>query len=623
MRRLISTTLGVCFLLSLIFALPFGTNAVKPAQAYTAWAPNTAYAVNALVTYNARDYKALQAHTSLVGWEPPNVPALWQDLGPTSGATATPTKTNTPAGPTPTPSRTPTKTNTPVGPTATPTSGGGTCWAAWVAATAYTGGAQVSRNGQNYQAAYWTQGNDPATNNGPAGSGQPWIPMGSCGGGGSTATPTRTNTPPGPTATPTRTPTAGPSATPPPGGGKQLIGYFAQWGIYSRAYYVKNIETSGSAAKLTIINYAFGNIINNRCSVGISQAGVGDAYADYQKAFDATTSVDGVADTWNQALKGNWNQLRKLKAMHPNLKVVISLGGWTWSDGFYTAAQPANRAAFVASCIDAYIRGNLPFDAGSNSGGPGSAAGVFDGIDLDWEYPGICGNTANCGASAADRANFVALLQEFRTQLNAIDPNLLLTIAVGAGSDKMPHYDVAGIAPKVNYINLMTYDFFGAWATTGPTAFHSALYGWNGMPATAPLNNYYSDYGVQAWKAAGAPANKLLLGIGFYGRGWTGVTNANNGLNQPATGPAPGTYEQGIEDYKVLKNLNYPAFTSAQAGTAWIFNGSTFWSYDTPATITTKMNYAKAQGLAGAFAWELDGDDPLGTLLTAMFNGLK
>src|SRR5690606_30630439 len=224
------------------------------------------------------------------------------------------------------------------------------------------------------------------------------------------------------------------------------------------------IETSGSASKLTHINYAFGNVRNNRCEVGVTQpsnpntgAG-GDAFADYTKAFQAGESVSGAADTWDQPLRGNWNQLKQLKARNPGLKVLISLGGWTWSRGFSDAARPENRQAFVASCIDAYIRGNLPVT--DVAGGAGAAAGVFDGIDIDWEYPVACGLA--CGRPEDD-ANFTALLAEFRRQLDQVRPGLLLTVAVGAGVDKVRVTSPGQYHQYLDYINVMTYDFHGGW----------------------------------------------------------------------------------------------------------------------------------------------------------------
>ena len=108
---------------------------------------------------------------------------------------------------------------------------------------------------------------------------------------------------------------------------KRVVGYFTEWGVYDRNYHVKNIKTSGSASKLTTIVYAFGNTTGGRCAIG-------DSYAAYDKFYDAASSVDGVADTWDTgALRGNFNQLRKLKREFPNIKVVWSFGGWTWSGG--------------------------------------------------------------------------------------------------------------------------------------------------------------------------------------------------------------------------------------------------------------------------------------------------
>ena len=118
------------------------------------------------------------------------------------------------------------------------------------------------------------------------------------------------------------------------------------------------------------------------------------------------------------------------------------------------------------------------------------------------------------------------------------------------------------------------------------------------------------------------PAAKLNLGIGFYGRGWTNVPNVNNGLYQSGSA-APGTYEAGNEDWKVLKNLAWPSYTDANARAHWIYNGTTFWSFDNPALVAEKMSYVKAQGLGGAFFWEFSGDDAQGTLVNTISNGLK
>ncbi|MHA0043607.1 glycosyl hydrolase family 18 protein [Deinococcus sp. PEB2-63] len=418
--------------------------------------------------------------------------------------------------------------------------------------------------------------------------------------------------------------------TPPPSSGFRRVAYFAQWGIYGRGYQVKNIDTSGTAATLTHINYAFGNVYNAggtyKCDmVTRAESGSGDggdAYADYGKSFDAATSVDGVADVWNQPIKGNFNQLRKLKARYPGLKTLISLGGWTWSRYFSAAASTdASRRALVSSCIDLYIKGNLPATPDA-SAGPGSAAGVFDGIDIDWEYPGGGGLAYNT-VSAADRQNFTLLLQEFRRQLDAVRPGLLLTIAAPGGPDKIANQDPAGYRAAVDWVNIMTYDFRGAWDAGGPTNFHSNLYTDPNGPGSGPAKTYSVDTAVNAFLNAGMPANKIVIGVPFYGRGWTGVPGANNGLYQSASGPARGTYEAGIEDYKVLKTAPGTVFRNATTGQMWKYDGTTFWSYDDEQVIAAKMAYVKSKGLGGAMAWSLDGDDAQGTLAKALANGLK
>ncbi|MFE9558518.1 glycosyl hydrolase family 18 protein [Streptomyces sp. NPDC006692] len=382
--------------------------------------------------------------------------------------------------------------------------------------------------------------------------------------------------------------TTGGGGGPGPGGDKVRLGYFTDWGVYQRNYQVKNIVTSGSASKLTHINYAFGNVTNGQCAIG-------DAYADYQKTYDASSSVDGTADTWDQPVAGNINQLRELKKKYPGIKILWSFGGWTWSGGFGAAA--ANPTAFANSCY------SLVKDP--------RWADVFDGIDIDWEYPNACGLSCDTSGPAALKNLLAALRSKFGN-------SALVTAAVtadGSAGGKMDAADYGGAAQYVDWYNVMTYDFFGAWDAQGPTAPHSPLTSYNGIP----IAGFNTDAAIQKYKSKGVPASKLNLGIGFYGRGWTGVTQDAPGGT--ATGPAPGTYEQGIEDYKVLKS-SCPV-TGTVAGTAYAHCGTNWWSYDTPSTIAGKMTYVKNQGLRGAFFWEFSGDTSNGELLSAMSSGLN
>ncbi|MFC8713369.1 glycosyl hydrolase family 18 protein [Streptomyces sp. NPDC057197] len=390
----------------------------------------------------------------------------------------------------------------------------------------------------------------------------------------------------GPVSAPVAVHTTGGGGGTPPTGDKVKLGYFTEWGIYGRNYNVKNLVTSGSASKITHINYAFGNVTGGKCAIG-------DSYADYDKAFTADQSVSGVADNWDQPLRGNFNQLRQLKAKYPNIKVLYSFGGWTWSGGFADAAK--NPAAFAQSCYD------LVHDPRWSD--------VFDGIDIDWEYPNACGLTCDTSGPAALKNLVSALRAKFGKEL--------VTAAVTAdGSDggKIDAADYAGASQYLDWYNVMTYDFFGAWDAKGPTAPHSPLTSYSGIPK----DGFNTADAIAKFKAQGVPAKKLLLGIGFYGRGWTGVTQDAPGGT--ATGAAPGTYEAGIEDYKVLKT-SCPT-TGTIAGTAYAHCGSNWWSYDTPATIKSKMAWANSQGLGGAFFWEFSGDTSNGELVSALSSGL-
>ncbi|HEV7975897.1 glycoside hydrolase family 18 protein [Amycolatopsis sp.] len=384
--------------------------------------------------------------------------------------------------------------------------------------------------------------------------------------------------PPAATATPSPAQTTGHSQ------GK-VMAYFADWDVYARNYHVKNIETSGSAAKLTHINYAFGNVADGKCTVG-------DPWADHDMPYDAANSVSGVADSTEPgSLHGSFNQLLQLKKLHPGLKVLWSFGGWTWSSGFTEAAK--NPAAFAESCY------NLVNDP--------RWAGVFDGIDIDWEYPNACGLV--CDTSGPDA--FTKVSKALRAKFGRSQLVTAAITADGTRGGKIDATDYAAASRYHDWYNVMTYDYFVAGASpTGPTAPHSPLRPYAGIPTAG----FHSDAAIQKLRRAGVPSEKLLLGLGFYGRGWEGVTRKQPGGT--ATGPAPGTYEAGVEDYKVLKDT-CPS-NGLIAGTAYAKCGSQWWSYDTPATASAKAGYAKSQGLGGVFAWELSGDTANAELLTAI-----
>ncbi len=477
------------------------------------------------------------------------------------------------------------------------------CAPAWNASSVYTKDNQVSYQSKNYTAKWWTQNEVPTA----SGEWGVWKDGGACGG---TSNPTPTPT--SPTASPTTSPTASPTASPtkpptttnpPQVGNKWIVGYFAQWGVYARNYHVKNIDTSGSASKITHILYAFANTTGGRCS-NKDAAPNGDVYADREKAYTAADSVDGVADTWDQPLRGNFNQLLKLKKKHPHLKVIYSVGGWTWSKGFPAAA--ANLPAFVQSC-------KAMIDEANGLAQAAHKMNLFDGIDIDWEFPMGCGDANHCDTTSG----FSGYANMMKALRGVFPKPFLLTSAITADASpngKMNAADYAGGAQHMDKIFPMTYDFFGAFNAQGPTAPHSPLSSYNGIPQ----QGFNTEAAIKNLRDKGVPASKILLGIGFYGRGWSGVTQAAPGGS--ATGAAPGTYEPGIEDYKVLKNT-CPA-TGTIGGTAYAKCGNNWYGYDTPATIAGKLGWAKQQGLGGAFFWEFSGDTPNGELITAIKSNL-
>jgi chitinase len=381
-----------------------------------------------------------------------------------------------------------------------------------------------------------------------------------------------------------------------------IVAYFAAWSIYSRSYFIADIPGD----KITHINYAFANIGSD------GNLALGDSWADVEKAFPG--------DTWDQPLRGNFNQLLKLKQKYPHLQTLISIGGWTWSGKFSdVAVSAASRATFAQSCVE----------FAKNYG--------FDGVDLDWEYP-VSGGLAGNINRPEDKQNYVLLLKEIRQQLDVagaqVGKRYLLTVATGAGTERINDMDLPGMAAYLDFINVMTYDFHGGWeAKTGHNA---PLYKNDAETATdvSPSfikSRYNCHAAIQSYIAAGVARSKLIMGLGLYGRGWQGVTStAQNGFSQPASSQLPmGTWENGIYDYDHLIKSFLPKYTrywDDASKVPFLFNPSTgIWiSYDDLQSISLKNDYIKREQLGGAMFWELSGDrnaELVGATFAALSNG--
>jgi chitinase len=387
---------------------------------------------------------------------------------------------------------------------------------------------------------------------------------------------------------------------------KQVIGYFTQWGIYS-GFFEKNLISSGEISHLTELDYAFSSVApDGTCASG-------DSWADYQRPFAATESVDGTADQAGQALLGNFNQLRELKRAYPKLKIVMAIGGWSWSGQFSGLAETeAGRQKFVQSCVDQYIRGDLP-------GLPaGAAAGIFDGISVDWEYPGAPGNDNPYGPQ--DTPDFTALMAEFHDQLAQTGRHYLLTADVSANPAVAANIQLAAVARSVDWFNVMTFDYHGSWEPNGPTDFASNTF--HDPREPQPANDTFSvQQAVRYYESQGVPAGQIGLAAPYYAHVWTGVSPGphGDGLFQPATGAPADTPNYnavvtapGTEHFDLLAGEPYKYDPASQ----------TFYTYENPASLALKGAYIQAAGLRGTFVWSLDGDTATGALTAALGRSL-
>ncbi|MDE1163052.1 MAG: glycosyl hydrolase family 18 protein [Acidobacteriaceae bacterium] len=432
-------------------------------------------------------------------------------------------------------------------------------------------------------------------------------------------------------------------------------GWFEEWGTYYANSNVADLQTSGAAASLTHLIYAFAKPSANGSSVSCALA---DSYADYQKSVPQVTGATAATSP----LLGNFGALAQLKQLHPDMKILISIGGWnppTYNQLFDQASSTAaQRQAFVSSCVSMFIQGNIA--SGVSSGA------LFDGFDIDWEFP-----------NANETAGFTALMTEFRTELNTLSATtgkqyyVLADLAAGpskAGSAEFSGddggydtIDISGLSAVLDYLNVDGYNYAGDWSNASNDA--SPLYDEAASPIYGTGQTINDT--VQYYLAHGAPAAKYTMGFPLYGSGWAGgLTSANGGMYQNSTGvtdptgaltlngatpvfnlnglgncstgnnqssPAAGCdylLTDGLITYRTIQNLLSNGYTSsydATRCTARMFNSTTASaiSYDNPQSVQCKVSYIKANGLGGGYVWALKDDDATSSLTKALATDLN
>ena len=344
---------------------------------------------------------------------------------------------------------------------------------------------------------------------------------------------------------------------------KRVIAYVNSW----EDNWGKNFE---KANQITHINYAFANIKDGMVVEGSSS--------------DGETLI----------------KLNKLKSVNKELKILISIGGWSWSKNFSDAALTVNSREVFANSAIAFMQLHK-----------------IDGIDLDWEYPGLAGD--GNGFRPEDRDNFTALLKLLREKLDSIstqENQYLLTIATGAFQSYLDHTDMKEAHQYLDFINIMTYDF-----RTGGSKI-------TGHHANLKTSKYDTNSkGVNAIEAvsqhikAGIPANKIVLGVPFYGRWWKGTNPTNNGLYQPSKGTS-GSYNYNVIADSLKSNSGFVSHwdSTAMAPYIWQKKDSMFLTYDNDVSIKMKVDYVNKNKLGGIMFWQFNGDN--GTLLNAISENL-
>jgi len=283
----------------------------------------------------------------------------------------------------------------------------------------------------------------------------------------------------------------------------------------------------------------------------------------------------------------NLQRLSDLKNINPELKILISIGGWTWSKNFSDAVlSDTSRQNFVTSAVAIVSKYNL------------------DGIDIDWEYPAMMGDSNVYRPE--DKENYTFLFRDLRHSLDSLNQitrsKYFVTTAVGGWQAYIDHTEMGELQQYTDFINIMSYDYADGSDTI--SGHHTNLY-----TSSKDTSQYSTHRAIQEFLAAGVPASKIVMGIAFYGKGWQMESGDNNGLYRKALKPARGGGFTYLKDSVIDKN-GYKQYWDTAAMAPYLFNPETnvFISYDDERSVEEKCNYVKQHHLAGAMFWEYNSD---------------